>query len=151
MKNNYMTIYLAGAMTGKTLEEMNKWRKDVTRAIELSPDFRRMVRVINPVLYYSTADDPQKYDDDKEYIRWEWREAENADVVISACDTKTNSIGTAVETALAFKKNVPIVLYITNKDGYVCDVHPYLYYMADKLFYHNEIDEMVKYIARYFS
>ena len=121
--SDYMTIYLAGAMTGKTLEEMNKWRKDVTRAIELSPDFRRMVRVVNPVLYYSTADDPQKYDDDKEYIRWEWREAENADVVISACDTKTNSIGTAIETALAFKKNVPIVLYITNKDGYVCDVH----------------------------
>ena len=149
--SDYMTIYLAGAMTGKTLEEMNKWRKDVTRAIELSPDFRRMVRVINPVLYYSTADDPQKYDDDKEYIRWEWREAENADVVISACDTKINSIGTAIETALAFKKNVPIVLYITNKDGYVCDVHPYLYYMADNLFYHNEIDEMVKYIARYFS
>ena len=138
-------------MTGKTLEEMNKWRKDVTRAIELSPDFRRMVRVVNPVLYYSTADDPQKYDDDKEYIRWEWREAENADVVISACDTKINSIGTAIETALAFKKNVPIVLYITNKDGYVCDVHPYLYYMADKLFYHNEIDKMVKYISRYFS
>ena len=96
--SDYMTIYLAGAMTGKTLEEMNKWRKEVTRAIELSPDFRRMVRVINPVLYYSTADDPQKYDDDKEYIRWEWREAENADVVISACDTKTNSIGTAIET-----------------------------------------------------
>ena len=149
--SDYMTIYLAGAMTGKTLEEMNKWRKDVTRAIELSPDFRRMVRVVNPVLYYSTADDPQKYDDDKEYIRWEWREAENADVVISACDTKINSIGTAIETALAFKKNVPIVLYITNKDGYVCDVHPYLYYMADKLFYHNEIDKMVKYISRYFS
>ena len=149
--SDYMTIYLAGAMTGKTLEEMNQWRKDVTRAIELSPDFRRMVRVINPVLYYSTADDPQKYDDDKEYIRWEWREAENADVVISACDTKINSIGTAIETPLAFKKTVPIVLYITNKDGYVCDVHPYLYYMADKLFYHNEIDKMVKYISRYFS
>ena len=149
--SDYMTIYLAGAMTGKTFEEMNKWRKEVTRAIELSPDFRRMVRVVNPVLYYSTADDPQKYDEDKEYIRWEWREAENADVVISACDTKTNSIGTAVETALAFKKNVPIVLYITNKDGYAYDVHPYLYYMADKLFYHNEIDEMVKYIARYCS
>ena len=141
--SDYMTIYLAGAMTGKTFEEMNQWRKEVARAIELSPDFRKMVRVVNPVLYYSTADDP--------HIRWEWREAENADVVISACDTKTNSIGTAVETALAFKKNVPIVLYITNKDGYVCDVHPYLYYMADKLFYHNEIDEMVKYIARYFS
>ena len=54
--SDYMTIYLAGAMTGKTLEEMNKWRKDVTRAIELSPDFRRMVRVVNPVLYYSTAE-----------------------------------------------------------------------------------------------
>ena len=146
-----MTIYLAGAMTGKTLEEMNQWREEVTRAIERSESFHRMVRVINPVLYYSTADDEQKYDDDKEYIRWEFRNAENADVVISGCDTKVNSIGTSVETALAFKKNVPIVLFITNKDGYACDVHPYLSYMSDKYFYHDEVDEMVEYIARYYS
>jgi hypothetical protein len=141
-----MTIYLAGAMTGKTYEEMNGWREEVTRAIERSTSFNRMVRVINPVLYYSTADE---YDDDKEYIRWELRNAENADVVISGCDTKVNSIGTSVETALAFKKNVPIVLFIT--DGYACDVHPYLSYMSDKFFYHDEVDKMVEYIARYFS
>jgi len=57
--NNKFTIYIAGKMSGLTLEEMNSWRLKAERLLRISSD--NQIHTINPVGYYNFEMNPNTY------------------------------------------------------------------------------------------
>lgn len=145
------TIYLSGKMTGLSKNDMNSWREKMVAALkkEVYAD------IINPVEYYNT--ESVDYDTDKEYIKWELRQAQNCSVLIVGWNIKQDSLGTMAELTSAYLNNVPIIVYLydTTLDdddpyGIVYEnLHPFVKYMSDKIFYADEISKLATYIRKY--
>ena len=51
---NNLSIYLAGAMSGKSFEEMNTWRVEIKNMLtHMALYYDCDVKVVNPVEYYN--------------------------------------------------------------------------------------------------
>lgn len=147
-------------MTGLSLEEMTSWRDKLKHLIESKAKSRlcEKVHVINPVDYYNTVD--ADFQNDKEYIRWEFRSVETADVVIVGWNKEQDSLGTMAELVYAYAHHIPVILYLYDMDSMhfedlYCDfnyddIHPFVMYIADKYYMKDEIEELADFIVKYY-
>lgn len=85
-------IYLAGAMTGLSLEEMNSWRVKATNELQQYSD---SIHTINPVNFYNFEMDESTYTE-REVKEFDLYQVRNCDLVLVNLDFP-NSIGTAIE------------------------------------------------------
>lgn len=138
-------------MTGLSKDDMNSWRSTLTDKL------RRQIyaKVVNPVDYYNTVDD--NYNTDKEYIRWELRQAQDCSVIIVGWNREQDSLGTMAELTAAYINKIPVIIYLYDtkrKDDKAFDValynmHPFVRYMSDRIFYANEADLLAEYVRKY--
>lgn len=109
-------IYLAGAMSGLTLEQMNDWRKCAKAYLE-----GYGFKCINPVEFYNTEIDTTVYTDKeiKEFDLWAVR---NSEIVLVNLEYP-NSIGTAIELHMAQEWKIPVVAFGRTQEK---PVHPWM-------------------------
>lgn len=115
-------IYLAGGMSGLSKTEQGNWRYKVMNRIEdgnsyygyeYEPD------VFNPIVYYNMFEHVHKKE--KEHFEFDLHNLRNSDLVIVNFN-EPNSIGTAMELAVAHENRIPIVGL--NEEGK--ELHPWL-------------------------
>jgi nucleoside 2-deoxyribosyltransferase len=134
-------IYLAGGMTGLTEEEQTKWRIYIINSIKENDGFTKLPDFFNPTYYYSPLNDNHK--SEKEVMEYELDKLRHSDLVVVNFNSP-NSIGTAMEVAVARENKIPILgVNIDNK----C-IHPWLTECCMRIC--ETEDEVINYIIHYY-
>ena len=118
-----LTIYLAGAMSGLTIEEMNMWRNKVNqnlRRVAAMADVK--VNVINPVMYFNF--DNNRHQTEMEVMKFDLSKVTSSDIVIVNMDKLNTSIGTCIECYEAWKKGIPVLAF--GSDYLWDNLHPWI-------------------------
>jgi len=131
-------IYLAGKMSGLTMEEMNSWRLRASMLLEGYVG----VHTENPCHYYNFEIDPSSFSDKecKEFDLWL---VKNCDLILVNLDFP-DSIGTAIEMELGTRIwNKPLIAF-----GNISDTHPW---MRESITKHCEtMEQAIEYIANFY-
>ena len=141
---NSIRIYLGGKMTGLSYEDMQGWRFELESHIHdyvKANDILYRVNVFNPCDYYNPLDDVQK--SDREAMEFDIYNLKRSDMLIANLDMQ-DSIGTAMEIAIARDNGIPIVAMCENEDG----LHPWLRDSCVRIC--NNMEELVEYITEYY-
>ena len=136
-----MTIYLSSGMSkfGKErLEEGDKWRKDIVEKIMAF--YEGEIDFFNPNKYFSFADENVS---EKEAMDYDLYRLHRSDLLIYNA-TDPNSMGSIAEIAIAYERNIPILVLNEKNEN----LHPWIVNMAYKSF--NDMDALVDYISYYF-
>ena len=143
MKGNYK-IYLSGVMSDVSFEEQNEWREYVKYHLEqYEGDLYSKVHVFNPVEYYNFELDRSTYTE-KEVFKFDLHQTRTSDLIIVNFN-HPKSIGTTVELAVAYEKNIPIIgLFKGDSDA----LHPWYHELCDKMF--SDIDALLVYVKEYY-
>lgn len=105
-----LKVYLAGAMSGLTFEEMNTWRIDVKKKLEHMADYQgRSINVINPVVYYNFVRPQHK--NEREVMQYDLNHAKSSDLVVVNLKNLDTSIGTIIELYEAYTRNIPVLAF----------------------------------------
>ena len=129
------TVYLAGAMFGLTLEDMNGWRMSVAREL-LSCGFA----VLNPVdTDFGPEPTGREITDSNEF------QIRHSDVVLAEFNRETVSIGTVGEVVFAWMINKPVITW----GGAVYVEHPWIRERTTRHF--ASLGDAVDYIVRNYS
>jgi nucleoside 2-deoxyribosyltransferase len=132
-----MKIYLAGAMTYQTYEEMNSWRvKLENKLLETAKNCEIKLKVYNPVDYYTIEDD--RHQSDAEVMDFDLDLVLNSDLVVINTKDILKSPGTITECALAWKKGIPILGFGEEPD------HPWVRRFFRRI--DKNMDETVDYV-----
>lgn len=139
-----LNIFLSGKMTGLNKLDMNEWRREFQTKIDDDWfGYSKTPHVINPCEHFGNLDDKPMWEEPKEYVRWELRQARECDLLVVAVSRQQDSIGTACELATAHAFDKPILLY--NQYGIRhCDIHPFVWEMSDRCF--ESLDDLIDYI-----
>lgn len=137
-------VYLAGLMTGLTVEEAMQWRYDAKRKLR---DSFKMFPSDYTFNTYVPEFDPELDETGKEIWNRDYYYVDNSDVLLVNFDYDNQRpyLGTSMEIARAFYQNKPIIIF-SNQEW----VHnnKTLNYHATKIV--NTIDEAIKYIKNYY-
>jgi len=133
----YKLIYLAGAITGLTDEEMNGWRYKITQMIDAYDFDGVRWKCINPCPHI-----PPQVDDkvEEEQMRWDLYKVRTADLIVCDFD-HPNSIGTSFELSLAKELHIPIIGLQTNPN---VALHPW--WRMSAIHICTSIDELQSYL-----
>ena len=137
-------IYLCGGMSGLSHEEQSKWRWNVIKGIEDGDEcygYKYELDFFNPIVYYNLEEDNHK--SEREPFEFDLYNLRNSNLVIVNFNSP-QSIGTAMELAVAFENRIPVVGL--NENEY--ELHPWLEESTIRIF--DNIDELITYIAEYF-
>lgn len=123
MKNNKLTIYLAGKMSGLNKNDYCKWRSELTDAlIDKSFLVGSSIQIINPTDYFDFDDMDRHLE--KEVMQFDLNMVRQSDIVIVNVSGVSSSIGTAIELYEANRLNIPVVAY--TEGNVVDDIHPWI-------------------------
>lgn len=137
-------IYLAGGMSGLSLEEQIKWRNQVINAIRYEDyEFDKTPIFFNPPNYYSPSTSAHK--SEKEVMEFELSHLRKSDLIVVNFNVP-ESIGTAMEIAVAKENRIPIIGLCKNEKDII--IHPWLTECCSRMF--NNMREMVDYIVNYY-
>lgn len=110
MKKNALTIYLAGQMSGLSLNEMTQWRNYLKSVINKYSDMANCnVKVISPCDYFNFEE--RRYQSESEIMNFDLALVRNSDIVIVNTNGLNNSIGSAIEVYEAWKSDIPVIAY----------------------------------------
>ena len=112
-------IYLSGGMSGLTLDKQLAWRNRVQNAIIYNREPLKKPIFFNPPNYYSP--DITIHKSEKEVMEFDLYNLRKSDIVIVNFNMP-NSIGTAMELAIAKEKHIPIIGLNENNN----ELHPWL-------------------------
>ena len=137
--NNKFTVYIAGKMSGLSLEEMNSWRLKTERLLRISSD--NQIHTINPVGYYNFEMNPNTYTE-SEVKKFDLHMVKRSDLTIVNLDF-SDSIGTAMEICMAHDVwDKPVIGFGKNKS------HPWMELCITKRC--ETLEEAVRYIIDYY-
>lgn len=121
MKNNKLTIYLAGKMSGLNKNDYCKWRSELTNVLMIKACLLdSSIQVINPSDYFDFDNMDRHLE--KEVMQFDLNMVRQSDIVIVNVNGVSSSIGTAIELYEANRLNIPVIAYT---EGDVADdVHP---------------------------
>lgn len=123
MKNNKLTIYLAGKMSGLNKNDYCKWRSELTDAlIDKSFLVGSSIQIINPTDYFDFEDMDMHLE--KEVMQFDLNMVRQSDIVIVNVNGVSSSIGTAIELYEANRLNIPVIAY--TEGDVVDDIHPWI-------------------------
>lgn len=121
-----LKVYLAGPLAGLTFDEAQGWRLQVATA--LAPDIEaysplRGKQVIRKEGVIGTAAYPQTMTTDRAILTRDHKDCITSDLVfVNLLRTRKASIGTCMEIAWAFDRQIPLVVAAPS-DGHAHD-HP---------------------------
>lgn len=121
MKENFR-IYLAGAMSGLSFEEMSSWRLDVINRVKRIYPNDYKVRVVNPVDYYNFKE--VLHQSELEVMKFDLNKVKKSDLVIVNMEHLNTSIGTIVECYEAHKNDIPVLAF--GSDELYGNLHPWI-------------------------
>ena len=123
MKNNKLTIYLAGKMSGLNKNDYCKWRSELTNVLMIKACLLdSSIQVINPSDYFDFDNMDRHLE--KEVMQFDLNMVRQSDIVIVNVNGVSSSIGTAIELYEANRLNIPVIAYT---EGDVADdVHPWI-------------------------
>ena len=135
-------VYLAGGMSGLSLEEQIKWRKQIQDAVKYG-DYvcNKKPIFFDPTRYYSLYENYHK--SEKEVFEFDLSNLRKSDLVIVNFNSE-KSIGTAIELGIAHENKIPVIGL--NADGK--ELHPWLVESCMRIC--NSLKELVDYIVEYF-
>lgn len=132
-------VYLAGAMSNLSFEEMNDWRIKATRLFKQYTD---NIHTINPVVFYNFQMDSSTYTQ-KEVKEFDIHQVKNSNIILVNLDHQ--SIGTAIELECASRFwDIPVIAF--GGENYF--VHPWVEMCLDKKC--QTIEEAVEHIFEYY-
>lgn len=121
MKNDKLTIYLAGKMSGLSNEEMTEWRNLIRDQLYKYADIAgKMIKVISPCDYYN-FDNP-RHQNEKEVMEYDLSLVRKSDIVIVNTFQLNTSVGSIMEVYEAHKLGIPVIAYGVSYDY----LHPWL-------------------------
>lgn len=110
MRENGLTIYLAGKMGGLNKNEMTKWRKFVSTELDRYSDAANYkVNVISPCDYFNF--DEQRHQNEQEVMKFDLGLVHSSDIVVVNTNGLNSSIGSAIEIYEAWKSDIPVIAY----------------------------------------
>lgn len=124
MKNNKLTIYLGGKMSGLSKDGYTRWRNELADALyDESILVGSNIQVINPATYFDFDNMDRHLE--KEVMQFDLNMVRQSDIVITNVDDVSSSIGTAIELYEANRLNIPVIAYTYS--GVVNDsIHPWI-------------------------
>ena len=121
--NNKLSIYLAGAMSGKSFEEMNAWRVEIKDILTHMGSYHDCnIRVTNPVEYYNFIE--KRHKSEREVMQFDISRVKNSDVVIVNLDGINTSIGTSMELYECYRSDIPVIAFGTDEEYE--NTHPWI-------------------------
>lgn len=136
-------IYLAGGMTGYSLEEQLKWRNNFKDAItfQYKDETKKNPIIFIPPNYYSPSTNTHK--SEREVMEFELANLRKSDVVVVNFNNP-QSIGTAMELMTAKENKIPVVGYNVGAK----EIHPWLLECCTRIC--ENLKETVEYIVHYY-
>ncbi len=135
-------IYLSGAMTGLSLDEQNKWRKQIMNDIKFGDyDYEKKPIFFNPVEYYNFENKLHK--SEREIMEFDLYNLRNSNLVVVNFNEE-KSLGTAMELILAKEYRIPIIAFGTNKK----EVHPWLLECCTRVC--DSLREVVEHVVEFY-
>lgn len=114
-------IYLSGAMSGLSFEEMSKWRSNVIDAIKFNNECEKKPLFFNPINYYNFEENRHKTE--REIFEFDLYNLRNSDlVIVNLGDKGDKSIGTCMELILAKELHIPVIAFGVNDS----EIHPWI-------------------------
>ena len=136
-----LTIYLAGAMSGLTMEEMNTWRLSAKSLLLTASElFDTKLNVINPVDYFNFEN--SRHQSEMEVMKFDLSKVKSSDIVIANMEHLNTSIGTCIECYEAWKNDIPVLAF--GGDGLYKNLHPWIQNCITR--YDKYYDNTVSYI-----
>lgn len=139
---NQKRVYLAGAISGLSLEEQNGWRMKFINFIK-DTDMYHKLTIFNPVDHISDFESSPFYMDERQAMDYDLSVLRKSDLVIMNFNNP-NSIGTACELGIAYEKRIPILGLNEDK----LELHPWQAMMCSKIF--TEWDWMISYFIEHY-
>ena len=141
MENIY--IYLAGGMSGLTIEEQVKWRNNFKNIFKYNDiEIIRNPIIFSPPDYYSFSSTHDNVSE-KEIMEFDLYNLRNSDIVVVNFNAP-QSLGTAMEIAIAHEYRIPIIGL--NEENY--ELHPWIIECTTKIC--NTFIELANYITDYY-
>lgn len=135
-------IYLAGGMSGLTMEEQMKWRNRFKDAIRFGEyDLVKKPIFFSPPDYYSPSTDAHK--SEREAMEFELAHLRKSDLVVVNFNVP-QSIGTAMELMAAKENRIPVIGL--RKDG--TELHPWLVECCTRVC--DDFRELVTHVAEFY-
>ena len=137
---NKTMIYLSGGMSGLSYEEQLQWRDEFKKQLSFVTDTSK-ISFFSPPTYYSPATHNHK--SEREAFEYDIERLRKSNIVVVNFNVP-NSIGTAMELAIARELRIPII-------GLNCDnkpLHPWLTECCTRIC--DNMDELVEHIAWYY-
>ena len=114
------SIYLAGGMSGLTLEDQTRWRNRFRDAIKYGGyEFDKRVKFFSPPDYYNF--DEKHHKSEREIMDFDLYNLKRSDLIVVNFNAP-ESIGTAMELMVARENKIPVIGL--NNDG--VELHPWL-------------------------
>lgn len=120
---NNLSIYLAGAMSGKSFDEMNTWRVEIKNMLtHMGSYYDCDVKVVNPIDYYNFNE--KRHKSEKEVMQFDLSLVKKSDIVIVSLDGINTSIGTSMELYECYRSNIPVIAF--GSDEEYENAHPWI-------------------------
>ena len=119
-----LKIYLAGKMSGLTMEQMNDWRISITNRLNIvAENAGYKVIVINPVLFYNF--EGKRHQSEDEVENFDLYHATTSDLVIVNLDGLNTSDGSKLEVHdCNYHNGIPVIAF--GESGLYEDLHPWI-------------------------
>ena len=118
-----LKIYLAGAMSGLTMEDMNNWRIEVRQALlHMADYYDKKINVVNPVDYYNF--EKPLHQTEREVMQFDLNHVKSSDLIIVNLENLQTSIGTIIELYEASNRNIPVLCF--GKPSEYNRLHPWV-------------------------
>ena len=144
--SKHLKIYLAGAMSGLSFEEMNHWRETTKKRLKQMGnlvDYK--LSVINPVDFYNF--ESKNYQSEEEVEDYDLAHVISSDVIIVNLEGLNTSVGTIIELHDAnYHHKIPVIA-LGNKKLYD-NLHPWI--KRDITRFEENIDDVVMYIKSFY-
>ena len=123
MKNNKLTIYLAGKMSGLSKNDYCNWRSELENVLNNRANLiGASIQIINPAKYFDFDNMDRHLE--KEVMQFDLNMVRQSDIVIVNVNGVSSSIGTAIELYEANRLNIPVIAY--TEGNVVDDIHPWI-------------------------
>lgn len=136
------TIYLAGGMSGLTYEEQHGWRLDFMSRIRKNDDGFDRPKFFDPPIYYD-VNEVHDMLEQREAMTFDLHNLRKADLVVVNFNAP-NSIGTAMEIAIANEHNIPAI-GLNESDN---ELHPWLQLSTMRIC--KSMEELVAFVKQFF-
>jgi len=138
-------VYLAGGMTGLSLEEQSLWRIKMTgnlfTELRANDKTSRHITVVDPTEYYDISEDGDYTE--KEAMLFDLDKVRKSDLIIMNYNAPL-SLGSMAELAIGWEHRIPIIGLNEDNKG----LHPWQIEMTTKMF--NNTEDLTQYAVKYY-